>query len=464
MNVLQCKLALEILEKYKQVGAVKEVCPESSRFRLPWFVISKEELGGTKHRLICNAKKLNSFLSPQKFRMDHWAQIFPFLRVNWWGAKIDLKDAYFHLGVHPSLRPYLHLEVQGKIFEFQAACFGLSTLPQIWTQIMKTFLKKWRRENFLVFIYLDDILLLAPTPEQVRVQFRVMLRDLDDAGMMVNEKKSILQPTQKIQHLGFQINFQDGRLQLPKEKISAIRKDLGKLVKKPFVTCRKMAAILGAVRSFLMALPFLRAFSDQIKDFVSQNTTKGWDTPLPVPEGIFRQVRELNFLTKNWPGRPFVAPPKGEFLRTPQIWPGGVDPESGAQVSEFWRDKSHLHINVKELQAAMDSIRSLARPGEVVKVHVDNSVAFSYLTKQGGRLPGFNNLMRPFLRWQMLNNVTLQTELVRTYDQLADKISRRGGVRRNICRIPYCSENFVKFSDLGWCRRWTSLPLQGTIN
>ena len=72
----------------------------------------------------------------------------------------------------------------------------------------------------------------------------------------------------------------------------------------------------------------------------------------------------------------------------------------------------------------MDAVRSLAHPGELVKIHVDNSVAFSYLKKSGGRLPHFNHLMRPFLRWCLRQKIQIQLELVTSQEQLADGLSR----------------------------------------
>jgi hypothetical protein len=422
----ELKLAEPLIEQYLNLGVLKRVSPQLSLHRLPWFVLTKiDSSGQLKHRLICNARQINKFLRPQPFRMDHWAQIFPFLKHNWWGAKIDLKDAYFHLGVNESFRRYLHLDVGGKIYEFQAAPFGLSNLPQVWTLVMKTFLRKWRAENILVFIYLDDILLLGPTKDLVSQHLQTILHDLEGGGMLVNTKKSILEPSQLIPHLGFVIDFSKGLLRLPPEKIKAIRVEFGKLVRKKMLTCRKMAAILGSVRSFLMALPFLRAFSDQMVRFVARHRHIGWDSPSPVPLEIADQVRELHFLTTSWAGRPFYEQPIRKLFSDASLhgW-GGLDPASGACVQEFWRSQTHLHINVKELQAALDTVRSLARPGDRVICHVDNLVAYSYLQKQGGRLPAFNRLMRPFLRWCFSKDITVSAALVASQEQLADSLSR----------------------------------------
>ena len=66
-----------------------------------------------------------------------------------------------------------------------------------------------------------------------------------------------------------------------------------------------MAAILGAVRAFLSAMPFLRAFTDQMLLFVRQNTKIGWDTKIPVPEKLKSEVIEIKPLMTSWKGRQF---------------------------------------------------------------------------------------------------------------------------------------------------------------
>jgi hypothetical protein len=164
-----------------------------------------------------------------------------------------------------------------------------------------------------------------------------------------------------------------------------------------------MAAILGNIRSFLMAMPFLRAFTDHMLAFVNQQGKWGWDSPLEIPQALQQEVRELNHLTSTWPGRPFQEKVVARKLHSDSSNHGwaGVDIGQGTVVQEFWREKNGLHINVKELDAAVQTVKSLAKPKEVVHLSVDNSVAFAYLNRGGGRLPHFNLMMRDFWRWTM---------------------------------------------------------------
>ena len=426
-SVEETSKAREILLDYQKSGAVKVVDPQTSKFLVPWFVISKVEGDQVKDRLICDCRKINQFLSPRPFRLDHLQNIFPYLRKGQWAAKIDLKDAYFHLPLGEELRPYVHLQVGSEIWEFQAACFGLSTLPQKFMSLMRTFEKIWRKRGIMCYIYLDDILVVGSTPQQVQKDLNFMVDTLVQSGMKINLKKSILSPTQEVQHLGFTLNFKEGALQVAPGKLKTVKKELGKLITKKEISCRKMAAILGVVRSFLVALPFLRAFTDLMVHFVNQHQNFGWDFKNQIPEELRAQIREVKTILETWVGRPFQTQEKPQRElhsdSSTHAW-AGLDLKSGKFVQEFWRGKASLHINVKELEAAIATVKSLARPRKKFLLSVDNLVAYTYLTKGGGRKRHFNQIMRPFLKWCLENQIFLSVQWVPSQEMKADTLSR----------------------------------------
>ena len=195
---------------------------------------------------------------------------------------------------------------------------------------------------------------------------------------------------------------------------------------KTSLTCRKMAAILGQVRSFLAALPFLRAFTDHLVQFVRKQQTQGWDCSLRVPSELKEQILNIKNVLLSWEGRQFGGLAPVRMIHSDsstQGW-GAIELLSGQKLHEFWRTDQGLHINVKELKAAMAAVQSLARPGEVVHLTVDNQVTYHYLRKTGGRLPHFNQMMRPFLTWCAGNRIYLEVNWVKSAEMLADELSR----------------------------------------
>ena len=357
--------------------------------------------------------------------MDHLQNIFPNLKKGHWAAKLDLKDAYFHIPIHDGLKPYLRHKVGDQVWEFQAGCFGLNIMPQVFMQVMKTFEKKWRGQGLQVYIYLDDILLVAPTPKLVTKHLTTMVQDLVNSGFKINLKKSVLEPSQQVHHLGFLLNFEVGKLQLAPQRLKGVRKELGKFVTKTVMSKRQVAAILGKVRANLFALPFLRAFTDQLHQFLCREKDSPWESKHHLPGEIKQEILEVGKLLQDWSGRPFPQKPSQQLHSDSSTYAwGGVDINSNAYVQEYWRDQHVLHINVKELQAAINTVKSLSKKGEVVELAVDNQVVFYYLTKGGGRKSPFNKMLQPFFRWCMENNVTLQVKWVPSEECLADPLSR----------------------------------------
>ncbi len=78
-----------------------------------------------------------------------------------------------------------------------------------------------------------------------------MIQDILEAGFKVNPKKFALEPTQVINHLGFDLNLKEGKLQISHQKLKKkIKKGVGHLVTKDNLTYPKMASILSQVRIF----------------------------------------------------------------------------------------------------------------------------------------------------------------------------------------------------------------------
>ena len=82
----------------------------------------------------------------------------------------------------------------------------------------------------MCFIYLDDILVLKTTPKGEEKDLEFMLQTLQQSGIVTNLQKSILTPTQTLDHLGFSLNLEDGILEVPKHKLKTVRKELGKIL------------------------------------------------------------------------------------------------------------------------------------------------------------------------------------------------------------------------------------------
>lgn len=217
------------------------------------------------------------------FQVGPSTKYFPLFEKKYVGGKNRSQRCLFSSRFEPRLMALSKDYGGDQLWEYRGGVFGLNVMPQIFMLVMKTFEKKWRSKGIMVFIYLDDILVLGSTPRQVEKHLDVVVPDLLDSGFLINIKKSCLTPSQNIQHLGFSLDLKSGFLKICPQKIKAVKRELGKILTKESMSCRKMAAILGQVRSFLVALPFLRAFTDDMCRFVNTSQKFGWDYVQGVP-------------------------------------------------------------------------------------------------------------------------------------------------------------------------------------
>ena len=189
--------------------------------------------------------------------------------------------------------------------------------------------------------------------------------------------------------LGFSLGPQGGSTQSPLRKVDHLQKGVRKTPHSQRNVLQKNGSHSGAsqVLSDSNALsqglhrPYAQVCISSQTSWVGPCTN---GTP-PAPSRSFENKRFDALMG----GRAFQGMCPVRFLHSDssdQVW-AGLDTTTNTAVQDFWRDKSVLHINVKELQAAVHTIKSLGKPKEHIHFSVDNSVAFAYLRRGGAGSP-----------------------------------------------------------------------------
>ena len=143
-------------------------------------------------------------------------------------VKMDLKDAYLQVPIHPDHQHLLSFPWDEKTYKFQYLLFGLSAAPRVFTKLLKSVVGFLRQNGCRLIIYLDDILMMHRHTDDASEQGSVRTNHPTDLPtVQVNKKKSILTPFQEIDFLGFHVCTTTMRLSIPPRKSEKSNRMLG---------------------------------------------------------------------------------------------------------------------------------------------------------------------------------------------------------------------------------------------
>ncbi|MGW8180319.1 MAG: reverse transcriptase domain-containing protein, partial [bacterium] len=115
-------------------GALEEVFGDPGLgFYSRLFLVPKKN---GKLRPIIDLRRLNRMLVIPRFQMETIQSVWDALIPGNFSFSLDLSDAYFHIPIRKDFRKYLRIFFDGRVFQFKALPFGLSTSPWIFTKVM----------------------------------------------------------------------------------------------------------------------------------------------------------------------------------------------------------------------------------------------------------------------------------------------------------------------------------------
>ena len=98
------------------------------------------------------------------------------------------------------------------MYQFQSLCFSLSTAPQVCTRVFAA-VSAWAHSHGIRLLrYLDDWLILASSEWEARQSVQLLLSICRALGIVINEKKSDLMPSQTAKYLGMTIDTETGKV------------------------------------------------------------------------------------------------------------------------------------------------------------------------------------------------------------------------------------------------------------
>ena len=131
--------------------------------------------------------------------MDTLQSVISLMLPGLWLASIDLKDAYFCMPIHEAHRKYLRFVPEGVIHEYTVTPLRSIVSPQ---GIHNGSQSHCGLRGIQIHAYLDNLLLMGPSAEEVLQALALTIQTLVRAGFIIKLKKSHLTPSQNLVYVG----------------------------------------------------------------------------------------------------------------------------------------------------------------------------------------------------------------------------------------------------------------------
>lgn len=205
------KLIYVEIDRMLENGVIEE---SNSAWSSPLVLVKKPG----KVRLCLDSRRLNSVTKKLAYPLPHIEGLLSRLSETRYISSVDLKDAFWQISLDDSSREKTAFVVPGRgLFHFKRMPFGLCNAAQRMSQLMDKVVPSKYRDS--IFIYLDDLLIIAPDFETHINLLKICANLLKDAGLTINVSKSKF-CMRELRYLGYVVS--DGHLQTDSSKVETI--------------------------------------------------------------------------------------------------------------------------------------------------------------------------------------------------------------------------------------------------
>ena len=415
-------------EAVSEVSLPGEKTTSDQGFVSQLFAVPKKD-GGI--RPVVNLKVLNSYVQQVPFKMEGIHLVKDLLRPGDWMTKVDLKDAYFAIPPHCQDRKFLRFQWQGKLYQFNCLPFGLSSAPWIFTKATKPVVTILRSLGMRIIIYIDDILVMAPSREAAREHTECLIFLLENLGFTINRQKSLTEPTQEIEFLGLISDSIQMELKLPGSKIKNIRSEARTLLQANRPTAREVSRLLGKLTHASHAMRAAPLFYRHLQSCLQAalQPLQDYSQPCSLTEDAKEELSWWATHPTSWNGKSIIRSDPDLTIETDASQTGWGARCGDTQTGGPWSPKeATMHINCLELLAATLAIQTFAKKQGNLLIHLkmDNTSALTYINKMGGTVSSdLNRLTKELWSWCLTKNITLRaSHLPGILNEKADEESR----------------------------------------
>ena len=304
------------LKRLHDLGVLRRMTQEEVRRTTSWtptFAVPKKD--SLKIRLITDLRELNSCATTPKFRMPAWKDVLALAGQarGQWACKLDLEEYFFHLGLHESCSRWIRVAPH---WEMRALPFGLECSPYWSSRLSRPVLQYLQDLQVQLIWYVDDLLVIAKTPDKLRRDMTVVIDTMTALGFAVNARKSVIEPTQVIEYLGLVLNLREDKVELSTNKLHELRRETAKLLNRNQCSAKSLASLAGRLQYYEKGHATLVGWPRSLMNLAGvASSRKGWTKTSSLSEPTKKILQTiLSVLQDKAPVR--IPHPAEEFVGT----------------------------------------------------------------------------------------------------------------------------------------------------
>ena len=424
-----------------------------------------------KWRLVIDLRPTNKFCVAYKCKYETLRLLQRQCRRGDWAVSLDLADAYHSISIRRDHRRYMTFAIppaEGekvpRYFRCAALPFGWLNSPYVFTKVARVFVRMLRAptapslaqlrrsaasgkalvlrlarrggtstaRGLRVLSYLDDFLVTCSTRREAFAARDRVQQVLDYLGLTRHPDKGEWEPTQRLEHLGLDIDLAAGLFRIPPRKINEIMRQARDIVglatrEARLVPARLLAAFIGFCQSCALACPQARFFLRSLHDCLATRTS--WDGRVRLSKQALRDLAWWRRLDQADVARAIWQDPETSTLHTDASKLGwGAALNSTVPAHGLWRPRDRSrHITYLELLAVHRALQAFLSElrGQSTLLWVDNQAVVHVLNNVTTRSPEMMTVLRRI--WWLIDSagIDLRVKWISTHDNtLADDLSR----------------------------------------
>ncbi|KAA6396188.1 MAG: putative Transposon Tf2-9 polyprotein [Streblomastix strix] len=317
---------------------------------------------------ILNCSQINSMTQNVHIKMDGPEELRQILEQGDYATILDIKDAFHHIIVSEQLQPFLGIQFKKRNFCYLGLPFGWKRSPYLFRKTLaiaiRAIIRKW---IIKVQHYMDDLILLHKSKEQLKIMTLQIIDFLQNLGWKLEKQKFIILPKTSFQYLEqqFETLTMEARMTKPRRRDMKIK--LKQWIDKTYATnivkIKDIASIVGEINFLRFQFPQISLWMNALNNQKTKAVIlRRWDGQLKLNKRILGNLQMILKLIKNNEPRDLLDGISDRIMTSDSCEEVcGVTIQMNNQIimdASEWNHGWHLKSsNQRELAAVLISLR-----------------------------------------------------------------------------------------------------------